>query len=30
MKRFKSEGKDIDMGSMTALEKKRYMEADQS
>jgi len=30
MKRFKSDGKEVDLGSMTALEKKRYMEADQS
>ena len=30
MKRIKSDSKEIDLSSMTALEKKRYMEADQS
>ena len=30
MKRVKADKLDVDLSSMTALEKKRYMEADQS
>jgi hypothetical protein len=30
MKRSKTDGKEIDLNAMSALEKKRYMEADQA